>query len=239
MGARAWVVAAIIAVLALALFIMPFLAPLAPSGQLEQSLAKLSLTSDGGVAGERISVELDLTGTFVPGHSYAVNGSGHYENLELACTLAVEYENAEDVVINYVRIRAEDCLDGSYYTYPLASSVAVNTNPYQDEFSITKSISDHLFLDVSADEDADGYYWVRYFIAVKVSGTGSYSGDPLVVVIDYTWFNTYYYCYIPPGGGLDGSISWVVWGTSTAGLIVLAVLAFWWARRVIRRGARA
>ena len=241
---RAWIVAVIIAVLALALFIMPFLAPaLAPSGQLEQSLAKLSLTSNGGLAGEWISVELNLTGIMAPGSSYSVNGSGSYEKMDLKCQVEVVYQNAENVVINYVRIMAEDYLDKSYYTYTLASNIPVDDPVYDNLFYVSTSISTHLE-DVSADPDPDGYYWVTYWVSVKVSGVGSYSGDPLVAFINYTWFNTYYYREVTLNGGPPGSLSWVLWGTSTTGLVVLAALAFWWARRAMRirrgrRGARA
>ena len=244
---RTYVVAAIIAALALTLFTIPHTLPYERLDRFD--LGTLTARVGSG-SGEWINVRLDLEGALTwTGHSFAVNGSGQYDYLELKCSIHVEFSNAEDVAIDYIKIKAVDHLDGSYHVYTLASNVAVSSSPYDNTFSTGQmSIDDHLVNDVQADEDAQGNYWVRYYITVQVSGTGTITGETLTATIGYKWFNTYAYQPLssPPSGGGPTAATWALTPTAASliGLAVLACLAFWWAKRVVRvkrgrRGARA
>jgi len=113
---------------------------------------------------------------------------------------------------------------------------AMSSSPYDNTFSTCQmSVDDHLVFNVQADEDAQGNYWVRYYITVQVSGTGTITGDPhghdrLQVV------------HTPPSGGGPTAATWTLTPTAASliGLAVLACLALWWAKRVVRvkRGRR-
>ena len=240
-GHRTYVVAALIAALALTLFTIPHVLP---HKLLTDKLDLGTLTAHAGSGSEWINIRLDLESALTwSGHSYTVNGSGPYDYVQLKCSIHVEFDNVENVVIDFIGIKAVDHLDGSYHVYTLASNEPVSSSPYDGTFSTGQmSISVH-FNDVEATPDDQDRRWIRYYIAVRVSGTGAISGETLTAEIDYTWFNTYVYKYAsgssPPGG--DKISSWVLaWpGASLAGLIILACLAFWWARRELRRGARA
>ena len=121
MRQRTYVVAALIAALALTLFTIPYVL----RKETITTTATFSILSGGAqsAAGEWINVRLDLEGALTwTGHSFAVNGSGQYDYLELKCSIHVEFSNAEDVAIDYIMIKAVDHLDGSYYEYTLAST---------------------------------------------------------------------------------------------------------------------
>ena len=252
---RTYVAAAIIAALALTLFTIPHMLPYERLDRFD--LGTLTARVGSG-SGEWINVRLDLEGALTwTGHSYSVNGTGDYSYVELICIIHVEFTNVENVVIDYIKIKAVDDIDGSYHVYTLASNVAVSSSPYDSTFSTgMMSIDAHLD-DVQADTDANGPYRVKYYITVQVSGTGTITGEALTATISYRWFNTYEYAqqggssgYDPIGGG--GSVAtWVPTPTAASliGLTVLACLALWWAKRVVRvkngrrrkgrRGARA
>ena len=247
---RTYVAAAIIAALALTLFTIPHMLPYERLDSFD--LGTLTAHAGSG-SGEWINVRLDLEGALTwTGHSYAVNGTGQYDYLTLKCSIHVEFSNAEDVVIDYIMIKAVDDIDGSYYVYTLASNVAVSSSPYDNTFSTGQlSINDHLMIDVQADPDpnsAEEVYRIKYYITVQVSGTGTITGEALTATIGYKWFNTYRYYPLnaPPSGGGPSAAAWALTPTAASliGLTVLACLAFWWAKRVVRvkrgrRGARA
>ena len=244
---RTWVVAALIAALALTLFAVPYLLG---SEIIETTFGTLYANARGNT-GEWISVKLDLGGALRTGHSWTVNGSGSYLYLVLKCSIHVEFTNVENVVLEYVKIKAVDYVDGSYYVYVLTNNKAITSSPYDNTFSTGQiAIETHLSDHVQADQYDTDKYLVRYFVTVKVQGTGTISGETLTAEIPWKWFVSYRYSCAPSDGGHSpypgegdgggGTISWVlIPAASMIGLAALTFLAFWWARRELRRGARA
>ena len=247
---KAYMVAGLFCVLAIALAILPQLLSSSTPSELWLHGLPITMAANSG-QGEWIEVRLSLSSTYRPGHSYAVNGTGEYDNVELKCFIHVEFSNVENVVINYIKIKAVDGVDGSYYEYTLAGNVAVSSSPYDNTFTTGQMTIDAHLNDIQADPDpnqAEEIYHVKYYVAAQVSGSGAISGDTLTTTIDYEWFNTYDYGYLSsPSSDGFGWTSWAITlipAASLTGLAILACLAFWWARRVMRvqrggRGARA
>jgi len=250
---RPWVVAALIVALALTLFAIPYITQ--EKVVREYIVLKTLDMRVYNILGELMDIKLDIGGELAwSGHSYYVNGSGPYENLEFKCSIHVEFSNVENVKISYIKIRAVCRQSLNYHEYTLAENVAVSSSPYDNTFSTgTMAISTHLN-DIPAQADSSGNYHIEYYIAVKVTGTGAMSGKTLTAEINYAYFNTYEYSAAGGAGGDGGGggggikpppgvfpISWaeIPLTISITGLVALTCFAFWWARRVIRRGARA
>ena len=233
MKQRAFAVAALLAALAITLIALPYVAlMLAPPTESQLG----SLQAEASTAhGEWVTINIKLKSLTKWGASYYVNGSGSYTYLKITVSLTVGYENCQDVLIDYADVKAYGVATKQEKVYPILAQISVEFPGarYTDDTGDI-SISTHLS-DLGYDPSGSDML-VRYYVRFRVVATGSISGDTLEAVLNWTYFVTYEYDYIPPGGVCSTCASWLKAAkyASLIGLVVLMPIAALWATKVLK-----